>query len=127
MLNSTMKVRAVFIGLTAVTICSHASQPEPRRQVVHFGDLNLNNPEGTRALYTRIEHAAENVCRDFESRDLGLSRLHARCQEEAISGAVDSAHCPSLSAYYTARQGKSLRVVTPGSVSTNSLILVRAN
>lgn len=116
MVNATMRAGVLFIGLTAATVCTLAAQSEPRRQVVHFGDLNLTSPDGTRALYKRIEHAATDVCRDLESRDLGRSKLHAKCQEEAISGAIDSVHCPSLSAYYAAKRGKSFRIVSPGSV-----------
>jgi hypothetical protein len=67
------------------------------------------------------------VCGEENVRDLGMMTIQTRCKEEAISSAVESVHCPALSAYYAAKHGKSLRIVSPGSVHTNDLIRVSAN
>ena len=35
---------------------------EPLKQVVAYGDLNLQQPEGVTSLYKRLQEAAFNVC-----------------------------------------------------------------
>jgi UrcA family protein len=104
---------AIWIGAAGVVLaaawqCSlpaGASQRPPATEVnqaiVHFGDLNVDRPEGAALLYRRIRHAAESVC--GEQRDPGTQMIsvHWRsCVARAIDDAVVSLDRPALTAYH---------------------------
>jgi UrcA family protein len=104
MLNVTMKVGLVFALLMGASLCVQAAAPgDAHRQVVRYGDLDLDKPAGSQALYQRIVQAAGTVCRDFEGRELAKAARYAKCQSEAIDGAILAINHPLLSGYYIAK------------------------
>jgi UrcA family protein len=103
---------AIWMGAAGLALaawqCSvpaSASQWQPATEVnqtiVHFGDLNVDRPEGAAVLYRRIRHAAEAVCGD--RRDPGTQMISAHwrsCVARAIDDAVVSLDRPALTAYH---------------------------
>jgi UrcA family protein len=87
---------------------AHAADPTdaPRRHVeVHFSDLNLSSTDGVSILYHRLQTAAESVCTEGGTRDLGSVFRVKTCVSAAISAAVADIDRPSLTAYYRAKHG----------------------
>jgi UrcA family protein len=116
---------SLFVVLIGAALCAQAD--EPHRQVVKFGDLDLNRPAGAQSLYRRIVSAASTVCVDLESRELSKQLLHKKCEEEAISGAVLGVNQPLLSAYYTSQHhGKELHLVGQTSTHDHNLVILSA-
>jgi UrcA family protein len=75
---------------------------------VKYGDLNLSNPLGATALYSRIVAAAHQVC--DSSNDLASQvRAHA-CLNKAISEAVTKVGHPGLIAVYIEKNRQPLPV-----------------
>jgi UrcA family protein len=84
--------------------------PDPARITVHFGELNLGQPEGAAALYRRIRVAAERVC--GEPRLTGSRMVQPdwrACVAQAVSQAVATLDRPTLTAYYRAHTTQSFQ------------------
>jgi len=102
---------ALLIGaaMLAATFVTHQADAQSapgdtRQMVVHYSDLNLEQPEGALRLYRRIKSAAHQVCDADGSFDFQLTPQYRRCMTNAISGAVDrvqSKQLRSLWAYDT--------------------------
>jgi UrcA family protein len=73
---------------------------------VKYGDLNLSNPQGPAALYSRIQGAAKYVCWQFDGPGIQAALQYSACVDEAIVGAVTDVNSPALSAVYSAHAGK---------------------
>jgi UrcA family protein len=73
---------------------------------VNYGDLNLSNPQGAAALYSRIQAAAKDGCWSFEGPGIQATLQYNGCVDEAIVGAVTQVNNPALSAVYSAHAGK---------------------
>ncbi len=60
--------------------------------IVSYADLNLENEEGVRVLYQRLQYASTEVC-SVASRRIALSIGYVqgtkRCYRETLSNAVD--------------------------------------
>jgi UrcA family protein len=102
--------RLAFAGFVAVAACavtqtSFASPPLDRAPAVHvrYDDLNLATASGTSALYQRIKNAADKVCPDYASRDLGLVAAGASCRADAIARAVSDMHNSQLAMLHANR------------------------
>jgi UrcA family protein len=105
-----MKNRALVLTATLVTVLTSAIPPahagdggEAHHMLVHFADLDLNNPAGVRALFGRLRGAAEQVCAPLQGRDLSSTWAYHRCVRDALARAVAQVDQPDLSAYYRAR------------------------
>ena len=95
-------------ALAAGAQIAHAANPtEPflRHVKVVFSDLNLTSIDGATTLYRRLRSAAESVCAEHGTRDVGSIFRVKTCVSAAISSAVADANQPSLTAYYQAKQG----------------------
>jgi UrcA family protein len=69
--------------------------------IVHFGDLNLDQPSGVATLYHRISFAAQNVCGDkYLPGSFIISPYWRSCTAQAIARAVAAVDRPALTAYY---------------------------
>ncbi len=68
----------VVIGLSgpAVALASTSSHLETHKATVSYVDLNLENEEGVRVLYQRLQHASKEVCGVASLKSLGY--LHRR-------------------------------------------------
>jgi UrcA family protein len=93
-LNRTLAAVAATL-LTAVWLA--AAQPAHADTVVatarvNYADLNLRSEAGARALYRRLQRAAERVCDDAGRH----SRASRECYETALADAVNSIGAPKL-------------------------------
>jgi UrcA family protein len=94
---------ALYCVLSAATICvfnvnAEAEDLVVSTKLVRFADLNVNSPDGARALYMRIRTAAHEVCRlPFESNRFAALR-ERDCMDRAIDSAVRDVHAPELTA-----------------------------
>ena len=102
------------LGLMGAATSMAADRDEVRQVVVRFGDLNLSNPQGAAALYSRITVAAREVCNaqdvGIRNFDLGTRASVDSCVRKAISGAVTKVGRPELFAVYNARNSEPLGV-----------------
>lgn len=88
---------ATFLAPTA----ARADDMDTESVVVHFGDLDLNTPNGAHLLYMRLRNAAKSVCGDeFEAIDLKQRGDIIDCQRDAIEHAVEYVNRPQLTAVY---------------------------
>jgi len=66
---------------------------------VRYGDLDLNNPAGARAMLQRIDLAATDVCGGIpDLRDPGRLAAFNRCRATAAHRAVSELDAPLVSA-----------------------------
>jgi UrcA family protein len=103
---------AAFLAVPAMLAAAILAAPTARADAgdyasvtVSFADLDLNTPQGTAALYGRLETASQTVCRSFEGRGLALRSAHRRCVAGALSAAVGRVGRTQLTAYHEARVG----------------------
>ena len=86
----------IVLGGPAVVLASTSSHLEPNKATVSYADLNLENEEGVRVLYQRLQHASKEVCgvaslKIPESILAKSSRRRAtrQCYRESLSNAVE--------------------------------------
>jgi UrcA family protein len=74
--------------------------------VVDYGDLNLQDMRGVKALYARLQRTADVVCKTYEvnPRDLARARAYQTCRTEALAHAVADVKSPLLNHYAAQRQ-----------------------
>jgi len=81
----------VLVGPAAV-LADTPSYIEDAKATVSYADLNLENEEGVRVLYQRLQYASTEVC-SVASRLIALSIGYVqgtqRCYRETLSNAVD--------------------------------------
>jgi UrcA family protein len=86
----------VMVGMTLAILGvtqAFAENGEIRLEVVRFGDLRQDSPDGLAQLYRRVHSAAERVCAPLASGDK-LSFQVERCVDAAMERA--SAQIPAL-------------------------------
>jgi UrcA family protein len=105
--------RAVFAAVSLICagfVMNSASggsvTGEPLKQVVNYGDLDLNQPQGIAILYSRVQAAAADVCAPLESVDMSRRAHLEPCIANATSRAVQSVNVPALTAYNAQRSGQ---------------------
>ncbi len=83
----------IVLGGPAVVLASTSSHLETNKATVSYADLNLENEEGVRVLYRRLQHASREVC-GVTSLLIAGSIYHLQgikhCYREALSNAVDN-------------------------------------
>ncbi len=86
----------IVLSGPAVVLASTSSHLETNKATVSYADLNLENEEGVRVLYQRLEHASKEVCgfaslKIPESHLARSSRRRAthQCYRHTLSNAVD--------------------------------------
>ena len=52
----------IVLGGPAVVLASTSSHLETNKATVSYADLNLENEEGVRVLYRRLQRASKEVC-----------------------------------------------------------------
>jgi UrcA family protein len=94
-----------FTTLMMVFALATINQPvsaEPGEVAVRYSDLDLTRIEGTKVLYNRLTHAAQNVCSP-DKRDPENAARFKECIQSAIEAAVAKIDRPMLTAYYQAK------------------------
>jgi UrcA family protein len=90
-----------------------ADLDETESVVVHFGDLDVNTPNGAHLLYMRLRNAAKTVCgNEFEAIDLKERGNILDCQRDAIQQAVEYVDRPQLTALYDRRYPQDHAIVS---------------
>ncbi len=86
----------IVLGGPAVVLASTSSHLETNKATVSYADLNLENEEGVRVLYQRLQYASNEVCgvaslKIPESHLVRSSRRRAvrQCYRHTLSNAVD--------------------------------------
>lgn len=103
---------AIFGALTCsvATVCT-AAETDPPQTTVKFADLNVSTPQGTAALYARIQRAARQVCLPLDGRDPSSKTQMNACVHKAIADAVAKVDRPALFAVYNAHNGQPVSIV----------------
>jgi UrcA family protein len=100
----TATILTTALAATAQLAYAANTVDDSRRHIeVHYADLNLSTTEGAAVLYQRLKSAAENVCSEHGTRDVGNVFRVKACMSTAISAAVTQIDRPVLSAYYRAK------------------------
>ncbi len=86
----------IVLGGPAVVLASTSSHLETNKATVSYADLNLENEEGVRVLYQRLQYASKEVCgvASLKIPQSILARSSRRratqqCYRETLSNAVD--------------------------------------
>ena len=94
-------VGAAIVGALASSYSAvSVADPGSASRTVKFADLDISNPSGAHALYTRILAAAQVVCSYYWFH---TDAAEARCVHDAIANAVTKINQPALSAVYNAK------------------------
>jgi UrcA family protein len=88
---------------------------------VYFSHDELLDSAGLGRVYHRLRTAAREVCRYYDTRDLGRERAFQQCVAASLARAVAQIHDPGLTAYYEHRTGAipslaAALVASPGTV-----------
>ncbi len=86
----------IVLGSPAIVLADTLNYTEHAKATVSYADLNLENEEGVRVLYQRLQYASKEVCSFASPKTAGsyvmkLSRQQAtrRCYRETLFNAVD--------------------------------------
>jgi UrcA family protein len=87
---------------------------------VYFSHDELLDSAGLGRVYHRLRTAAREVCRYYDTRDLGRERAFQQCVAASLARAVTQIHDPGLTAYHEHRTGAipSLAAALVGSPGT---------
>jgi UrcA family protein len=118
-LNTRILAISIFMALasSASTVCSAADPSDAPQTTVKYGDLNVSSTQGATTLYSRIQGAAENVCRPLDGRDFASQHRYAFCLRNAIADAVKNVDQPALFAVFSAKTGTSKPIFLASSQS----------
>ncbi len=99
-----MKNPLTFAAAALLSVAFSAAHADtglaPRSATVRYADLDINHEAGAAALYRRLKHAAEYVCRDMEpGRELGRAQDYADCIQEALGHALAQVGSGAVTAY----------------------------
>jgi UrcA family protein len=95
-----LALSATFASVAdAVSVEGNAASIE-----VRYGDLELGNPLAIDRLYARIAAAAENVCGDYDARDLRARSDWRACYDAALADAVARAPHPAVAERHRSEQ-----------------------
>ena len=96
-------------GAAQATISTAGDADGVRSITVKFADLNLSNPQGAAALYSRIASAAREACEYSRYQEFAEARAQATiCVHHAIAEAVTKVNQPALIAVYNAKNRQPL-------------------
>jgi UrcA family protein len=108
-------ILATTLAATAQLASAGAPDDLPRHVEVRFSDLNPGTPEGAVALYQRLQSAAQRVCAEDGTRDLGSVARSRACVSSALAAAITQVDRPLLTAYYQSLGGISTGAVRQAS------------
>jgi len=94
---ATVIVGSLALGFSSASFAGDGT--DVRQLTVKYGDLNISNADGARALYKRITAAAWKVCAPPDSTLTYMSETE-KCVHKAIADAVTTVNQPALFAAY---------------------------
>ncbi len=95
-----------FAGLAGAAGASPASSDVPALAVRFSSDM-LATDSGARALYHRLEKAAEQVCPPQPTESRIVPEAVAKCRQQAVTAAVNNIHNQRLATVHAAASSKS--------------------
>jgi UrcA family protein len=93
-------------GLAAAGAAGAATPADAPGIAVRFNSDMLATESGTRALYRRLENAAERACPIASNTRLVNERVQ-KCRQEALTAAVNKIHNQRLAELHAAANSKS--------------------
>jgi UrcA family protein len=93
-------VLAIACLASAGTAVAWDYSGEALTKKVTYGDLNLDNEVGAKALYNRIRSAAKEVCAPLESKELARRIYWQTCVHQAVTSAVEQVNRPMVTAVH---------------------------
>lgn len=103
---------ASVIGVAAfslIAVSAHAAESSAPRATVQLGDFDLSKSQDAKAVYTRLNAAARNVCRSI-GNDLRSRRDSEACEQAALDSAVNKVGNAQLTAVH--RSESSIRIAS---------------
>jgi UrcA family protein len=94
---ATAILGSLSLGFSGASLADGSS--DVRQLTVKYGDLNITNPDGARALYKRISTAAWKVCAPPDGSMRYISETE-KCVHKSIADAVTAVNQPALYAAY---------------------------
>jgi UrcA family protein len=98
-----------ILGTLAVATAAQAGEGNKASAVTHesvvvrYGDLNLRSADGARALYARLESAADRACGNAPSaQEMWRRQEYRACFEAAMDKAVKKVGSVQVQALHTA-------------------------
>jgi UrcA family protein len=103
-MNKQIKNGVMGVAVAAAMLVGVAQGAEVATKTVSYQDLNLNTQAGVQVLYKRIHGAANQVCGNFDARDLQVGRAHKACVDRAVADAVATVNNQMLTKAVTVAQ-----------------------
>ena len=104
---SIVLAAATLATATGFTAASVAAEQRTVSTTVRYGDLNLANADGAKAMLTRIKHAARQVCEPAPETALDYPDWR-KCVAKATDGAVSRLNAPMVTAAYRGKAAASV-------------------
>ena len=83
----------IVLSGPAVVLAGTRNYIDDAKATVSYADLNLENEEGVRVLYRRLQHASREVCGVTSlliAGSIGYLQGTKQCYRETLSNAVDN-------------------------------------
>ena len=96
-----------FAGLAAGAAGASPASSDAPALAVRFSADMLATDSGARALYHRLEQAAERVCPGQPTETRIVPVAVVKCREQAVTAAVNKIHNQRLAAVHAAYSSKS--------------------
>ena len=99
------------LSIVATAAAAEAPASYQRSASVYVADLDLARVADAYVLYERIDYAARSICAADElSFDVKKRRHWRECVESAVTGAVNRANAPVLTAIHLQRREQLARL-----------------
>jgi UrcA family protein len=102
---ATIILTSTLAAGAQIALAAEPTDASARHVKVLYSDLNLTSIDGATTLYRRLQSAAESVCAEHGTRDLGSVFRVKTCESAAMSAAVVDINQPTLTAYYRVKHG----------------------
>jgi len=79
-----------------------ANLAQHKHETVKYADLDIQSPDGAKAMVRRLKKAAGRVCMPMPKKDLADKSNHSSCVQGAMSGAVAALNSPAVQQAYDA-------------------------
>lgn len=98
----------IAVLATCFTAVASANDNDPylKQTEVSYADLDLTKVADAKTLYSRIWHAAHDVCRADFGVTSRTQHVEDACFQQALEEAVHRVSDPNVTAVYLARAGK---------------------
>lgn len=101
------RIGIVAAMLGAMTLTVPAQAEEYHQATVKYEDLDLSKEGDVKRLYTRLQQASKDTCRDLQRRFGRLNtqrESYQQCYQQALDGAVSGINLVQLTKLHTSRE-----------------------